>query len=132
MAESMCASSGEHMIGSGVDTDRLAALLEDVARRLGIEIRYDRFERDALGITARGGARGGLCRIRGRHVVLMEEGLRAPDRVAILARALAYFDLESIYVAPIVRATIRAHADGAPARLRPLAKVGRRKLVLIR
>jgi len=120
------------MVGSGVDANRLAALLEDVVRRLGIEIRYDRFERDALNIASRGGTRGGLCRIRGQHVVLMEEGLRAPDRVAILARALAHFDLESIYVAPVVRATIRAHADGAPAKLKPLAKVRRRKLEIVR
>lgn len=108
-------------------------MLEEVAHRLGLEIRYDRFERDALGITARGGTRGGLCRIRGRHVILMEAGMQAPDRVAVLARALAHFDLESIYVAPIVRTTIRAYADGAPAKLKPLAKARRRrKLEIVR
>lgn len=116
------------MIGSGVDAQRLAALLEDVAFRLGIEVRYERFERDALGIASRGGTRGGLCRIRGSLVVLMDEQLAAPDRVAVLARALATFDLETLYVPPIVRATIRAHGHGAPAKLRPLAKAfGRRR-----
>lgn len=116
------------MIGGSVDAHRLAAMLEDLALRLGLEIRYERFERDALGIAARGGTRGGLCRIRGQSVVLMDEQLSAPDRVAVLARALATFDLETIYVAPIVRATIRAHGHGAPAKLRPLAKAyGRRR-----
>lgn len=115
------------MIGSGIDAQRLVTLLEEVVLRLGVEIRYESFGRDALGITSRGGARGGLCKIRGEFVILIDEQLGAPDRIAVLARALSAFDLESIYVAPVVRATIRACVDGAPAKLRPLAKArGRR------
>lgn len=110
------------MEGGGVEPTRLAMLLEEAASRLGVEVRYDRFERDLLGIGARGAVRGGLCEIKGRRVILLDERLDAPDRVAVLARALAKLDLESIYLPPIVRSTIVAHASGAPARPRPLAK----------
>lgn len=111
---------------AGLDAERLLTMLEELATRLGIEIRYERFERDALGIRSRGGARGGLCRIRGDLVVLMDEDLDVPDRVAVLARALAGFDLETIYVPPIVRRAILAHGYGIPTKFRPLVKARKR------
>ena len=43
--------------------------------RLGIEVRYERFERETP--ITRGSTRGGLCRIRGRSVVLIDESLAA-------------------------------------------------------
>lgn len=110
------------MIVSGIDAHRLVTLFEEAITRLGVEIRYESFGRDALGITSRGGARGGLCKIRGQLVVLLDEQLGAVDKVSVLARALSAFDLETIDLPPVVRATIRAHVDGAPAKLRPLAK----------
>jgi hypothetical protein len=113
------------MVDGGVEPTRLATLLEEAAARLGVEVRYERFDRDSLGIAARGAVRGGLCQIKGRTVILLDERLDAPDRVAVLARALAKLDLESVFLPPIVRATIVAHASGTPSRPRPLAKTRR-------
>lgn len=117
------------MADRGVEPPRLAELLEEAAARLDVEVRYERFERDSLGVTARGAVRGGLCEIRGRRVILLDERLGPPDRVAVLALALAKLDLERVYLPPIVRSTIVAYALGTPSRPRPLAKAkpGRRK-----
>ncbi len=79
---------------------RLLSELETVAARLGIALRVERLGAEVLG------RRGGLCRIRGRTVILVDESLPIADRISVLAEALSAFDVSSIYVPPVVRARI--------------------------
>lgn len=61
--------------------------------------------------------RGGLCTLRGRQVILVDAGAALPDRIATVAAALSQVDLEALFLPPIVRATIGAHAvQGSAAR----------------
>jgi hypothetical protein len=106
---------------------RLLAELEALAARVGVTVRAEPFGRGLL----RG--RGGLCWVRGSPLVVMDEALPVPDRIAVLARALAKlasegrFDPESVHMSPAVRACLeaggakRAHtaAVGPRARRRP-------------
>jgi hypothetical protein len=80
----------------------MLAEFEALASRLGILVRVEPFD-DALS-----GRRGGLCRVRGQPLVLMDDSLPLADRIAVLATALADFDLEGVYVSPLVRARIEA------------------------
>jgi hypothetical protein len=80
--------------------ERMLAEFEALASRLGIAVRVEPFE---TGLSDRG---GGLCRLRGRPLVLMDDSLPLGDRIAVLATALADFDLEGVYVSPLVRARI--------------------------
>jgi hypothetical protein len=73
--------------------------LETVAARIGIVLGVERLE-DELG------ARGGLCRVRGRSLILIDASLSLTGRIAILARALSAFDVSLIHVPPVVRARI--------------------------
>jgi hypothetical protein len=77
--------------------------LARVAARIGVEIREERLEPVLEG---RDHGRGGLCVVRGRRVVLLDERAPLRDRVATLALALGGFDLESVHVSPLVRSTI--------------------------
>jgi hypothetical protein len=52
--------------------------------------------------------RGGLCWIDGRAVVVMDEKLPVPDRIGVLAGALAALDTEVVALQPPVRAAIDA------------------------
>jgi hypothetical protein len=61
--------------------------------------------------------------VRGRPLILVDEHLGPQDRVVILARALAQFDLDAIYLPPAVRATIRAQGPSRVLEPRPLARV---------
>jgi hypothetical protein len=81
---------------------RLLSELETVAARLGVALRVERLGSDVLG------ARGGLCRIRGLPLIVIEESLSVADRISVLAGALSGFDLSSIYVPPVVRACIES------------------------
>jgi hypothetical protein len=86
-----------------VSPERLLAELEALAFRLRIEVRVERFDRDLVEHN-----RGGLCRVQGKALVLIEQSLPIADRIAVLAGSLAQFDLEGVYVPPLVRARIEA------------------------
>jgi len=92
----------------------LVSSLEALAARLGVPVRYETMER--------GISRGGLCRLRGKAMILVDERLAPRERVAVLAQALGSFDLDGIYLPPLVRATIRAHGKVRILEPRPLAR----------
>jgi len=95
---------------------RVLQELEALAARIGVSVRLEPF---GSGLMS---GRGGLCWVRGKALVVMDASLTLPDRIAVLASALARFDLDSVYVPPLVRARIEA-ASGAskrPPRVGPL------------
>jgi hypothetical protein len=95
---------------------RLVQELRRTAEKLGLPVR----ERPFHVPPNRG---GGLCRVRGRPVVLLDEKATLMDRALALAEALATYDLEGIYLAPearrLVEAARRGRSPGAPPRPKP-------------
>lgn len=81
-------------------------------------MRYDAMDRT----VARGRAGGGLCRLRGQPIIVVDQALGPRERIAVLAQALGTFDLDGIYLPPLVRATIRAHGSNRVLEPRPLAR----------
>jgi hypothetical protein len=86
-------------------TERLLDELLTVARRMGIEVRVQPF---------RGGIRspGGMCRLRGRVVVLIDQRMGIFDRTRTLADALSALDVEGVYLTPQARRFIEAARQG--------------------
>jgi hypothetical protein len=79
---------------------RFLSELETLARRLGVDVRVEPFE---------GGlqeARGGLCWVDRKPLVLMNYSLPIAERIATLTEALSTFDLRNVYVPPLVRSRI--------------------------
>ena len=89
-----------------MDLGQLYQELCAAARKLGVEVRAEPFD-PALSDATR--PRGGLCSIRGKRIILVDARGALPDRIATVAAALAELDLESIFLPPIVRATIGAY-----------------------
>ena len=79
-----------------MDPQQLLDELVQAAQRLGVEVRSEPFETPAV-------LGGGLCVVRGAHLVLID--LRAPlaDRLRALARALGDLGSEAVYMAPEAR-----------------------------
>ena len=71
--------------------------LEALAHTLGVEIRYERLEGET------GSASGGLCRIRGKQVIIVNSEVRTGLKVRTLAKALRRFDLSREYLRPALR-----------------------------
>ena len=69
--------------------------LEEIVRQLGIELVWDDGE-----------FRGGICRVEGRQLFLMNRILPSSQKVEILCCELSSLDLSQIFILPRVRQRI--------------------------
>ena len=76
-----------------VEEARLLQELEAVASQLSVEIRHEDLD----------GSRGGLFRLRGQTCILLDRELSLPERVDLMARALARLPLDGVFLRPAVR-----------------------------
>ena len=96
----------------------ILAALAKLAKRLGVVVRFDAFD-------AKLASKGGLCRLRGASFIVIDEGLPMMDKIGVLSDALATFDLEAIYVPPVLRTRLaKRRSRRGPVRplLRPVVK----------
>jgi hypothetical protein len=80
-----------------MDKKTTLSLLEELAQKLGITIRYETMRRGDFIHT------GGLCVLRGEHMVIINAKASTVDKISILASALKGFDLGDVYVKPALR-----------------------------
>ena len=80
-----------------MDNTAILGQLEAVAQALGIQIRYECLAGEAAFSS------GGLCRIRNKQVILVDERASTGEKVRTLARVLRRFDLSQIYLRPALR-----------------------------
>ncbi len=71
--------------------------LETLALQLNIEVRYESLSDEEIAIHSGG------CKLSGRSLILIDLHLPFMERARILARELSRYDLESLYVLPLVR-----------------------------
>lgn len=90
--------------------------LTALAARAGIDVRIEPFGLPQLA------GKGGLCRIRGRLAVLVDEALGSHEQAVVIGRALATVDLGSILIPLALAPYLRF---GSP-RPRPMARAGAR------
>jgi GGDEF domain-containing protein len=69
--------------------------LEEVAKRLGIPLRRESFRGD-----------GGLCRLRGESIIIINRSRTPAEQLRILARGLSEVDLDGVFIPPAARAMI--------------------------
>ncbi len=72
-----------------------------VAAALGVAVRVEPFETPAR-------AGGGACILRGTRLIVIDATAPLPVRIAALARALADFETDAIFMIPEAREAIEA------------------------
>jgi hypothetical protein len=80
-----------------VDEKAVMAGLQEILESVGVEVRCERMKGDVAFFP------GGLCRLKGRPVVIINNRASQLERLMILARAVKGFDLSHIYLKPAVR-----------------------------
>jgi hypothetical protein len=71
--------------------------LEAIAYGLGVEVRYERIPQDDVTIS------GGLYRLKGKNVIVIDSRATTRDRIRVLVQALRQFDLTDVYIRPALR-----------------------------
>ncbi len=79
------------------DPELLLQALEDVCKRMGVEVRYEDFSRDEIRPAS------GRCRLMGRDVVLVDRALGPQGRLQALTSCMGEMDLEGVFLPPAVR-----------------------------
>ncbi len=82
-----------------MDENSLIDLLEELAEGFGVKIRHEAIKQDEDATYVA----GGLCLLRGEYVLIVDSNATPRDRISILAAALKHFDLDKVYVRPVVR-----------------------------
>lgn len=95
--------------------------LEKLAGRLGVVVRYEPFD-------AKARRRGGFCRVHGSPFIVVDGGLPLLDKIGILSEALAMFDLEAIYLPPVLRTRLDKKRGGRGPVRPPLRGVVKARL----
>ncbi|PSQ76848.1 MAG: hypothetical protein BRD35_05360 [Bacteroidetes bacterium QH_7_62_13] len=75
-----------------MDTTTIIEELEDVAGRLGFEVRIEK-----------GNFRGGRCIMGGEELIMLNKRHQPETRLVVLAEALRDAPLDTIYMKPAVR-----------------------------
>ena len=83
--------------GLKVDARTVLGHLEALAEQIGIEVRYEAMEGEESFST------GGMCRIRGRPVIIINSRAPREDRIRTFVNALRRLDLSQIYLLPGIR-----------------------------
>lgn len=80
--------------------DELVTHLEELAGKLSVQVRWDPME----------GA-GGLCQLKGKKIFIGSSVQSAEQKAEALAKALADFKLDELYLLPEVRQFIERMRD---------------------
>lgn len=100
--------------------------LEQLADKLGTPVRYDAIvqPRGAKSGDAQR-VRGGLCRVRGRALIVCDAALPLVDKVFVLAEVLSGLGVELLSMPKVVRRRVHAAARPSVVKLRQAPTVPR-------
>jgi hypothetical protein len=74
--------------------------LEDLAHKLGIRIRYENLNLEESSRV------GGLCRLKGEYVLLVQAQAPLEEKIQVLTEVLGRFPLGDLYIRPVIRALL--------------------------
>ena len=82
-----------------MDNHTILMMLEELADKLGVPIRWDKIKPDEDEAVIS----GGLCRVKGVRVIIINSGAATSSKIQVLVNALKHFDLDGVYIRPALR-----------------------------
>jgi len=79
--------------------------LEDLAEKLGISVRDENISSDESFST------GGLCRVEGKYVLILNSRATVKEKNQVMIKALRQFDLSGIYIKPVIRDLLEGYEE---------------------
>lgn len=79
--------------------------LEELAGKLGIAVRDENINTEESSST------GGLCRIEGKYVLILNSRVTVKEKNQVMIKALRQFDLNDIYLKPVIRELLEGNQE---------------------
>ncbi len=94
-----------------MDESTLLGQLEELAQSLGIEIRHEVLKREGSFFP------GGLCRVKGEYVLILNSAATVSDKIQTLAKSVNRFDLSKVYLRPGLRDFLEGFSESQESSL---------------
>ena len=82
-----------------MDENQIIELLEGLAETLGLRVSYEPIRLD----EELGNRPGGFCLLEGKPIIIINPEANSKEKIRILSEAVKHFDLDQIYIRPILR-----------------------------
>jgi hypothetical protein len=79
--------------------------LEELAEKLGILVRDENIDIEESSST------GGLCRIEGKYVLILNSKITVKEKNQVMIKALQQLDLSDIYIKPVIRELLEGYEE---------------------
>jgi hypothetical protein len=89
-----------------LDDGVLINQLEELAGKLGIEIRYGNIPGEESHRM------GGLCRVNGKYVLIMHSRLTVKEKIGVITKTLKGFEMDDVFVIPVIRELLDKPVSG--------------------
>jgi hypothetical protein len=80
-----------------MDAEVLLYQLEELAEKLEILVRDENINIEESSST------GGLCRIEGEYILILNSKATLNEKIQVIIKALQQFDLSDLYIKPVIR-----------------------------
>ncbi len=77
--------------------EQVIKALEEVAERLSVSVHYEEMKAFEFRVQ------DGSCRLKGKPRIFIDRKRPLKEKITVLARELSKFDLETVYVPPLLR-----------------------------
>jgi hypothetical protein len=83
----------------------ILSYLEELAEKLEILVRDENINIEESSSS------GGLCRVEGKHVIILNSKATVKEKIQVMIAALHQFDLTDIYVKPVIRELLEGYKE---------------------
>ena len=80
-----------------MDDEVILSYLEELAEKLEILVRDENINIEESSST------GGLCRVEGKYVIILNSKATVKEKIQVMITALQQFDLTDMYMKPLIR-----------------------------
>jgi hypothetical protein len=88
-----------------VDDAILLWQLEELADQLGILVRDENI------ILEEAFSAGGLCRVDGKYILILNSKATMDEKLQVMVKALRQFDFDDMYVKPVIRELLEGYEE---------------------
>jgi hypothetical protein len=83
----------------------ILSYLEELADKLEILVRDENIN------IEESSSPGGLCRVEGKHVIILNSKAAVKEKIQVMIAALHQFDLSDLYIKPLIRELLDGYKE---------------------
>ena len=88
-----------------MNNEVILSCLEELAEKLDILVRDENINIEESSSS------GGLCRVEGKHVVILNSKAAVKEKIEVMIAALHQFDLTQMYIKPVIRELLEGYKE---------------------